>query len=326
MVAARPELWRARATAVNAMNDSWINGLRDELLALRGDAGVWGNRPAGSPYVEPTILATLALVASAAEHDAATRQIEITASDWLAGLQQADGALGISPHLPRPHWTTPLAVLAWCAAARQGEARRKAVEWLLSHQGDTTRPAGSSPMGHDPGIPGWPWVEGTHSWLEPTAMAVLALRRAGLADHPRTQDGQRLVRDRVIRTGGWNYGNSTVFGADLRPQPGPTGLALLALAGCDDFDSPCIARSCAYLSEILPTTHAPQSLCFGILALSAWERRPAESEQWLRAAVEPASKYSNVIAHLAHLLLAAGRRSLELLGLEPSAVPAGAPS
>jgi hypothetical protein len=149
-------------------------------------------------------------------------------------------------------------------------------------------------------------------------MAVLALRRAGRKEHQRTLDGQRLIRDRVIRSGGWNYGNSTVFGADLRPHPAPTGLALLALGQSDDVESPIVAQSCAYLERILPTTRAPQSLCFGVLALTAWGRRPGAADDWLMAAHAGAARRSNSVAELAYLLLAAGPRSLELLGIQRS--------
>jgi hypothetical protein len=217
--------------------------------------------------------------------------------------------------LPKPRWTTPLAILFWSATEGGGSSRDKAVNWLLTQKGTTWKPTGQSPYGHDTRIIGWPWVDDTHSWLEPTAMAVLALRRCGLANHIRVRDGQRLIRDRAIRSGGWNYGNSAVFDADLRPQPAPTGMALLALAGVEDFDSPLIQQGCEYLEAILPTTRAPQSLCFGTLALAAWNRRPSESDSWLMAAHAGAVRRSNSISQLAYLLLAAGKNSLELLGV-----------
>ncbi len=298
-----------------AMKNSWIVQVHQELLGLRQRGPGWGNNPAGLPYVESTALATLALAGSFPQAGAdQSHEAVVAAADWLSGLQQHDGALGIAPDLPQPRWTTPLGILVWQAADRAERARHQAVEWLLAQHGNTFDPAVGEQFGHDPRIPGWPWVEGTHSWLEPTAMAVLALRRAGLAENERTRDGERLIRDRVIRSGGWNYGNSTVFGADLRPHPAPTGLALLALSGVDDVDCPHVARSCAYLEQILPTTHAPQSLCFGTLALAAWGRRPTVADDWLVAARAGALRRSNSVTQLAYLLLAAGARSLELLG------------
>ena len=101
--------------------------------------------------------------------------------------------------------------------------------------GDPDPPPGAPErtVGHDTTLIGWPWVADTHSWLEPTAMTILALCRDGRADHPRVRAGLRLIRDRAIAAGGWNYGNNIAFGRDLRPQPAPTGLALLALARVD---------------------------------------------------------------------------------------------
>ena len=306
------------------MNDSRVERLQRELLQGRGAGPAWGNRPGGPPYVEPTALATLALAASdsADRNDPAPVAVR-AAADWLASLQQRDGATGIGPDLPQPRWTTPLSILVWSAIDPVPPARERAVRWLLQSRGNTWVPEAAEPFGHDPRIAGWPWVEGTHSWLEPTAMAVLALRRAGCADHGRTRDGLRLIRDRVIRTGGWNYGNSTVFGADLRPQPAPTGMALLALAGLDDRDSPLISLSCDYLDAVLPTTRAPQSLCFGILALEAWGRRPAAADSWLDAAGASAALRSDSIPQIAYLLLAFASRALPLFGISRPAATEG---
>lgn len=297
------------------MNGDWIDGLARELLQLRRPGSGWGNRPDGPPYVEPTALAALALAAATKSPHAGDSSSAMTqTADWLKTIQQPPGNLGIAPDLPRPCWTTPLAILVWLAADRCHDSVTNAVGWLLSQRGTTWGPAVDSPYGHDPRIPGWPWVEETHSWLEPTALAVLALRRAGQGSHPRTLDGLRLIRDRFIRSGGWNYGNSSIFGTDLSPQPAPTGLALLALSGAEDFDSPIVTRSCEYLEAILPTTRAPQSLCYGALALAAWDRRPTDTDDWIVASRERASRSSNCVAQLAYLLLAAGDRSLELLG------------
>src|SRR5690606_20384206 len=56
-------------------------------------------------------------------------------------------------------------------------------------------------------IQAWSWMEGTFSWVEPTAYCLLALkraRRAGLpVDASRIADGDRLLFDRVAAAGGW---------------------------------------------------------------------------------------------------------------------------
>ena len=73
-------------------------------------------------------------------------------------------------------------------------------------------------IGHDSTLVGWPWVDGTHSWLEPTALAILALCREGLGDHPRVAAGIALILDRALEDGGWNYGGKAVFGRSAAPS------------------------------------------------------------------------------------------------------------
>jgi hypothetical protein len=300
------------------MNANWIRETRDLLIRWRGSGPGFGYRPQGDPHVEPTALVGLALAASI-EPGSQNESSEVAdAANWLAQLQHPDGSLGLSRELNAPHWPTTLAILLWVAARRHETPVRDATLWLLEQQGNTTLSSSGTPFGHDAAIAGWPWVAGTQSWVEPTALAILALRRGGHGDHPRVRAGLDLIRDRAIRTGGWNYGNSQVFGTDLRPQPGPTGLALLALAGRDDADSPVIRAACDYLARVVPATRAPQSLCFGLLALAAWNRRPAEAADWIEAARDKASQRSNRLIQVAYLLLAALPGSLELLGLAPS--------
>jgi hypothetical protein len=233
-------------------------------------------------------------------------------------LQRRDGAVGVSAALPAPAWTTPHAILLWAALDGYASESERAVEWLLAQAGRAI-PNAAGPervVGHDTTLVGWPWIDGTHSWLEPTALAVLALCRSGRADHPRVPAGLQLIRDRALAGGGWNYGNRAAFGHDLRPQPGPTGLALLALAAAEP-SAPSIEPAIAYLLSALPATSAPLSLCWGVLGLRAWERLPHDAEQWLARALAQTLRRPPVSPRLAHLLLAAGPRSLELLGLPP---------
>ena len=76
---------------------------------------------------------------------------------------------------------------------------------------------------------GWPWVANTFGWVEPTAWALLALALAGKSDHPRAVEGRRLLEDRCLPEGGWNYGNKIVFKNTLMPFWDTTALATLAL-------------------------------------------------------------------------------------------------
>jgi hypothetical protein len=147
---------------------------------------------------------------------------------------------------------------------------RRALDWTLHEHG---QPAPRKPyFGHDSTIVGWSWAENTHSWIEPTAMFVRALKAIGHDQHARTREGVRLLVDRLLPTGGCNYGNTIVLGQPLLPHIQPTGLAMWALAG-EGKDDPRIERSLAYLEREATPTLATASLCYGLLALDAHGRQ-----------------------------------------------------
>ena len=266
----------------------------------------------GEAYVEPTVVAGLALLAAGASGTVEPAVSE--AADWLVSIQRTDGALGLCTGLPDPCWATPHAVLLWAGLGGYQSQRALATAWLLSVSGETILldEAVAVDIGHDTTIPGWGWVQGTPSWIEPTAWALLALRREGWSDHPRVGDGIRMICDRAIPSGGWNFGNRAVFGSILPPQPDLTALALLALVGsaCDER---LIERGCRFLASTLPGIRSPRSLAWGLLALDAWQRKPREGETWLAESFAYVARNRPTPLDLAQLLLAANPRSLELL-------------
>ncbi len=157
----------------------------------------------------------------------------------------------------------------------------------------------------------------THSWLEPTALAILALGRSGLGKHPRVHEGLRLLRDRALPSGGWNFGNKATFGRELRPQPAPTGLALLTLAMTPgEPRSPLVDRAIRYLNATLPRLRAAMSLGWGLLGLRAWCAVPGDADRWLVKAYHHALGRPDTAPRLAHLLLAAGGHALQLFRQE----------
>jgi hypothetical protein len=297
------------------MADDWVPHAQDRLLSLRRADTGWAEQQGSPPRVEPTVLACLGLLAT---DPAGGRALAASrsAAAWLGSFQNADGSLGLSQDLAAPCWATPHAIWLWAAMGDQPERLARAVGWLLGQKGASLQRSDDAPTGHDPTIVGWPWADETHSWLEPTAHAVLALRCAGQAGHPRAREGLRLIRDRAIPSGGWNYGNSSAFDRELRPQPATTGLALLALAGLEDRAAR-EDRALGYLREVLPTTRSPQALAWGLLALEAWGERPRDADSWLSEAYVQASamRTRNHPTRLAYLLLARGGRSLRLLGV-----------
>jgi hypothetical protein len=138
-------------------------------------------------------------------------------------------------------------------------------------------------FGHDTTLVGWSWAEGTHSWVEPTALQVVALRTAGHGQHPRVREAVRLLLDRQLPAGGWNYGNTLVMGNTLPPHVQPTGIALLALAG-EPAARGRIERSLTYLRQTVNESTATVSLAWALLGLAAHGQSPAPAAEWLERA------------------------------------------
>jgi len=248
----------------------------DEILTILAEAGPCGYQAGGAAATEPTALATIAL--QAAGHTAS-----LDLARWLSAQQSADGTLGITAQESAPHWPTGWGMVAW-SLWRDGTFTpnlARATNWLVAMRG---QPMHSVPeLGHDATLVGWPWVEGTHSWVEPTAIAALGLAATGQRAHPRSQEAIRLLYDRQLPGGGWNYGNTVVLGQELRPHVQPTGLALLSLNNCADPKGH-IATGVRYLLNSIDHTSTTTSLCFAILGLAAQQSLPAQAAAWLTQA------------------------------------------
>jgi hypothetical protein len=306
--------------ALAPQRPEWIAEARNRLIRLFSEGCGWGYKPKGMTCTEPTALAWLALKATQTAGEKYTPAAN-AAARWLASVQQPSGAVGISKTLSSPEWPTPYAMLVWSGQEEYAEQAARATDWLLKWRGLALKNQPKvSPQ--DSGIVGWPWVTHTFSWIEPTAMAVLALRRRGLSHHPRVVEALRLIMDRSISTGGWNYGNNIIYGTTLRPQPTDTGMALTAVCGVRDADS-MAASACAYLESIIPHLRAPQSLCWALLGLTAWQRRPPDAEKWIKEAYEHVIRQAERAPQLSYLLLASSEQTLDLLGIqrEMEAIP-----
>ncbi len=253
-----------------------------ETIARLESAETFGYHADSPSATEPVALSAIALI-SADRHARAA-----TLLHWLVEHQAEDGSLGVNAEQTTPCWPTSWAIVAWALARstpvadlKFAKAGQRAVNWLTSVQGELIERTGAT--GHDTMIPGWPWVRGTHAWAEPTAIALLALRHAGLEDHPRTRQAAALLRDRLLPNGGMNYGNTIVFGQELRPHVQPTGLCMLALPA-ESLPNDRIHKALAYLAKRLPQTQATASLCYGLLGTAAWNRLPNDSQSWLEVA------------------------------------------
>ncbi len=253
-------------------------------------------RPGGPPRPDATCWAILALrvAGSAAALIEEGRQA-------LMNAQRQDGRVCISPQHPDACWPTPLAVLAWQGAPEYEDPRSKAIQFLLDLEHAPGEPDPN--VAHDGTIRGWPWIAKTHAWVEPTAYALMALRVCGYADHSRTHDAVRLLMNRQLPAGGWNYGNTAVFGQELRPMPETTGLALQALAGLASRAA--VETSIVYLRSQLVHLNTPISLAWAMLGLHAWQetlQQPREQILHVLARQEQLGPYDTVSLSL--LLLA----------------------
>jgi hypothetical protein len=233
----------------------------------------------GAWAAEPTALAVLALHA----HQEPTAALRF--ADQLAAAQLLNGAVSTTGEKDSPAWTTSLAILAWLATEElRFQAHIKhAIEWSLDNHG---KPAPKNPqIGHDPTLLGWSWAANTHSWMEPTCMFVISLKAGRLGEHPRTREGVRVVVDRLLATGGSNFGSTVVLGQPTLPQVESTGLAMLTLAG-EDITDPRIEQSLQYLEQNISPRTTTASLCYGLMGLTAHNRRIAKADSLLAEALE----------------------------------------
>ncbi len=223
----------------------------------------------------------------------------------LTASQLEDGRVGISPDHPESFWPTPLAVLAWQGAPAYKETQNRAVTFLLTTSGLQFKKKPELPFGHDPEIKGWPWRSDTFSWSEPTAMAMMALQVAGYGDHPRSVEAQRLLMDRQIPGGGWNYGNTTVFGQVLHPMPESTGMALNALSQRISRDS--VQKTLSYLEDSITRLKTPWSLGWALLGLGSWGARPASAADKIAACLARQERVGSYDTSSLALLLVASK-------------------
>jgi hypothetical protein len=202
----------------------------------------------------------------------------------LAGDQMRDGRVVTSPDAPDAFWVTPLAVLAWHGSERHKENMNRAVEFLLSTSGKHWKKQKLDPVAHDTSIRGWSWTAGVHSWVAPTSYSLLALRAVGKIRHPRAEEAARMLMNRQLAAGGWNYGNTSVYGRQLYPQPDQTGVALSALSPYVTKGE--VIRSLEYLGREIGRIRTPLSLGLGLLGLGAWGDRPPGFMNWVRECVD----------------------------------------
>ena len=247
-----------------------LNGLIGNELARRVlPEGGYADRPQGSSRSDATawgILASRALGVSLQDVERHRRRLTLD--------QQEDGRVRLAPQHTESYWPTALAVLAWQDSPICHASQNLAVTFLLNTAGIHFPRKPTDIVSHDTSLKGWPWIEHTHSWVEPTAMCVLALRTAGHGQHDRVREAIRMILDRQLPHGGWNVASTIVFGKELTPVPEGTGSALASLAGVIEERE--VARSLDYLQGEVDRLRTPISLGWSLIGLAAWGRWPTK--------------------------------------------------
>ena len=238
----------------------------DFLLSSQNPDGGWSYRPKKAGQTEPTSLALLAL--KAANETAACEK----GLAFLRRCRTATGGIGVSPGDTAGNWTSYAALLAFNALGADEDAKAL-TGWILDFRDQAYQLSVqdaediASRFHYDVLIPGWPWIANTVSWVEPTALFATALLHTGLdPNHNRIRHAVRLLIDRRIRTGGWNYG-VPFDRTDSVAQPLSSAIALLALvtAGFDEAE-PAVAQAAGYLAGIPAAELSAVALGWTILA------------------------------------------------------------
>ena len=238
----------------------------DRLVELAHPAGGWGYQPDQPAHLEPTCLAVTALGVDRAKYATAI-------ASGLAVVEShrhPDGTYRLTRGRPQAAWPTALVLFAKHALTQPAGQIAAAADSLLALESKVVTVDGEvkdMKFDIDLTLRGWPWAEANFAWVEPTAWACLALRAAGRGDHPRVQEGIKLLLDRAFDTGGVNYGNRVVLGKPTEPIPGPTAVMLLALQGVTD--NPRVDATVGYLRMHAAKSTDLEHLAWAKLALAA---------------------------------------------------------
>lgn len=230
--------------------------------------GGFGYKPGDLSVSEPTAFCAMAL------HSAGCEPQALRGLGFLKECLQGQGAVGLDRQDKEGNWMAYAALLAFQAFHAAQEVRRMTT-WILGFSDASSRlpPASLAAIKadyrFDASIPGWPWTPGTSGWVEPTAMFLIALLRAGIArSHPRIRQGVALLIDRKIPSGGWNFGNPYSGALVLEPTLLSTILALTALSASGIGENePAVRDGLRFVRNAPIGPASTVSLCWGCLAM-----------------------------------------------------------
>lgn len=221
------------------------------LLAAQNADGGWGYEQGKESATEPTAWSLFALAGSAkssaqqSDPSSATRR----GRDWLRAAQLPDHSWPAFVEFPEGRWLTSLACIALLQSGEAEDGVAAGAKWLCGEWPGDSKPwrvmiqkmfAKKNVLRQNYELRGWSWTPGTSSWVEPTACALILLHELSVAKinipeaEKRRALAEAMLYDRMCPGGGWNSGNSEVYGVAGEPLIGPTVWALLALQGYRD--------------------------------------------------------------------------------------------
>ncbi len=298
----------------SAVPQSVLTQHLDELRKVQNPDGGWGFRPGKKSWLEPTFYASLAL-----HGEPAADRAWALLREW----QAPDGGWCPSGDVDLPGWGTALMVTLAQVRGEIDEPFRKGMGWLLAEEGNEnglfTRVLSMLHLvdfERDLSQRGWPWKEDTAAWVEPTAHALVALKKArSLVAAGRVQNGDRVAEriglgegkllDVQCEEGGWNYGTREVLGELVPPWPETTALGLLGLQAHRGVD-----KSLDFAEASLNDSATPLARAWLTIVLRLWGRT-------VFGAAEP--RPSPDLAITALQALAADGGNYQLLSTEVSA-------
>lgn len=239
--------------------------LIDTLMRDTAPGGGWGYFAGKASRLEPTLWA-LAALAHTPDLPRPFADIAAPHLQYLEHAQQSDGLLRDAPRMPANLASNGLAVVVLSAVAPEKTIvldRLRAALTGVKGLRVTNEPGAVQ----NNELQAWPWLPGTFSWVEPTAWCVLALKRSptSLASAARVSEAEAMLRDRQCTGGGWNYGNASVLGQDLRPYVPTTAAGVLALQ--DQASTPDAGKALAWLESARLSELSTMALSLAALAL-----------------------------------------------------------
>ena len=210
------------------------------LQSAQNEDGGWGFHRGAQSRVEATSWALLAMHEQEPE---AAKAFTRNGLEYLRRAQLEDGSWPASPGQSAGCWVTSLASWALLGDPESKKAVESGLRWLCEDRPRDINlirrivrklKPGQQVSRQNNSLRGWGWTPRTASWVEPTALALIALEQAPEGLRPggfekRVRMAKLMICDRMCPGGGWNCGNPMVYGVPGDPAVGQTVWALLAL-------------------------------------------------------------------------------------------------